>query len=83
MIWSSPTRWVIAVVVLCSMAPLLVTRARNATYPTSRCQPVMTVADSVVLLSRDSYCRGGNPELTVTGTNVRWYADAAENRLTE
>jgi len=37
--------------------------------------------DSIVLLSRDSYCRGGNPQLTITGTNVRWYADIDKKRL--
>ncbi|MVM41807.1 hypothetical protein GO730_35930 [Spirosoma sp. HMF3257] len=40
-----------------------------------------SLADSIALLSRDSYCLGGNPELTVTGTNVRWYADADKKRL--
>lgn len=34
------------------------------------------LVDSLVLLSPDSYCRGGNPFLRVTGTNVKWYADA-------
>ena len=34
--------------------------------------------DSIVLQSPDTYCRGDSPILTVTGTNVNWYADAAK-----
>lgn len=40
-----------------------------------------SVADTIRLLSRDSNCRGGNPLLIVTGTNVSWYADADKKQL--
>jgi gliding motility-associated-like protein len=81
MLWSKFTTWVIAFFFAFSFAPLKVTRASSAAYPASRCHLLITATDSIVLLSPDSYCRGGNPELTVTGTNVHWYADAEKKRL--
>ncbi|AKD57165.1 T9SS C-terminal target domain-containing protein [Spirosoma radiotolerans] len=73
--------WVIALFFVFSFKPLKLTPARSVAYPASRSQLVVTATDSIVLLSRDSYCRGGSPELTVTGTNVNWYADAGKKQL--
>jgi gliding motility-associated-like protein len=81
MLWSKFTTWVIALFFAFSFAPLKVTRARSTAYPASRCHLVIMAADSIILLSRDSYCRGGSPELIVTGTNVHWYADAKKKQL--
>lgn len=39
------------------------------------------LADSIVLQSPDTYCRGNNPILTVTGKGVKWYADATKKQL--
>ncbi|WP_218160644.1 T9SS type B sorting domain-containing protein [Spirosoma endophyticum] len=39
------------------------------------------LADSIFLQSPDTYCRGGNPYLTVSGRNVKWYADGAKTQL--
>ncbi|WP_170069438.1 T9SS type B sorting domain-containing protein [Spirosoma pollinicola] len=49
--------------------------------PARRGKPIATASDSIVLLSHDSNCRGGDPILTVTGTQVRWYADANKKQL--
>jgi hypothetical protein len=32
--------------------------------------------DSIILQSPDVVCRGASPTLTVTGVNIRWYADS-------
>ncbi|CAN5361434.1 hypothetical protein BH09BAC4_BH09BAC4_09810 [soil metagenome] len=69
-------KWVTTFVSLVSMVP--VTRASHAADPARHDQPTATASDSIVLQSRDSYCRGGNPFLRVTGTNVTWYADASK-----
>lgn len=37
--------------------------------------------DSIVLLSPDTYCKGSNPRLSVTGENVKWYADSSKKTL--
>lgn len=39
---------------------------------------IIPMMDTITLLSPDTYCRGGNQTLTVSGTNVRWYADASK-----
>lgn len=39
------------------------------------------LSDSIVLQSYDTYCRGNNPILTVTGKSVKWYADANKKQL--
>ncbi|WP_338875037.1 gliding motility-associated C-terminal domain-containing protein [Spirosoma sp. SC4-14] len=44
-------------------------------------QTVEVTSDSIALQSPDSYCKGSNPTLTVTGKNVKWYADAAKQIL--
>ena len=72
-------KWVFAVVVFCHIALLHVTLA--TADPARRGKPIAMASDSIVLLSRDSNCRGGNPILTVTGTQVRWYADADKKQL--
>jgi gliding motility-associated-like protein len=42
---------------------------------------VISLTDSLILQSPDTYCRGNNPILTVTGKNVKWYADANKKQL--
>ncbi|CAN5602390.1 hypothetical protein BH09BAC4_BH09BAC4_51300 [soil metagenome] len=72
-------KWVTTFVSLVSMVP--VTRASHAVDSARHDQPTATASDSIRLLSRDSNCRGGNPILTVTGIQVRWYADAGKKQL--
>lgn len=43
--------------------------------------PTTTEVDSITLLSDDVACRGGDPILTVTGQDVRWYADPEKKVL--
>lgn len=81
MLWSKFTTWVIALFFAFSFTPVKVTQASGAAYPASRCQLVITVTDSIVLQSQNHYCRGASPLLTVTGTNVSWYADTDKTQL--
>lgn len=38
-------------------------------------------SDSISLQSKDVYCRGDSPALTVTGVNVTWYADSLKMKI--
>ncbi|MCX6214584.1 gliding motility-associated C-terminal domain-containing protein [Spirosoma sp.] len=42
---------------------------------------LISLTDSLILQSPDTYCRGSTPILTVTGKNIKWYADADKKQL--